>query len=262
MKFNFTVLLCFLSFVSFGQSDDHWSGLPLFKSAFEKEGMTFPKPFGVGVASMYMNQDYRMTNMQINGEDIDFFRINKATGNDLIVMPRLDVWLFPFLNAYVFAGGISGQLDMNVSVQDPDIPIIQFDVPLNFQYTGMYFGAGANITMALNNWFTMVDGNYSRTQLSSFDSQLKMLMISARFGYIKPVNSKNWMFWIGTMYQGIEQRLQQEQDGSLISVEVAADRPLNLLLGTKYDISKSIGFMVEAGFVGRTQLIGHVEYRF
>lgn len=264
IKYIFIVILIFELLPSqvVGQSESHWSGLPLYKRAFEKKGVKFPKPFGVGLASMYMTQDYRMTNMSIQGQKIDFFNINKATGTDLILMPRVDVWLLPFLNAYAFAGSISGQLDMNVTVQDPDVPIIQFDVPMNFEYSGFYYGIGSTITMASNNWFTMIDGNYSKAQLDSFDSKLSMLMLSARFGYMGKLNSKKMMVWMGTMYQNLEQTLEQIYDGEKVSVDVAALEPLNLLLGTRYEFNEQFAFVFEAGFIGRTQVIGHVEYRF
>lgn len=262
MRFLFLFKLLFFGTILFGQSNSHWSGLPLLKSSFQKAGVEFPRPIGVGVAFMYMSQDYRMDNMRIDGNPLDFFRVNKAAGNDFIVMPRIDVWVLPFLNAYVFVGSISGQLDLDVRVQDPDIPPINFNVPLSFEYTGTYYGLGSNLTLASNNLFTMVDANYANAKLSEFNSKLKMTMVSARFGYIKSMGENKMMLWLGTMYQDMQQTLEQVQDGALVSIDVAAAVPLNLLFGSKYDFNDRFGIMLEIGFFERKQLLAHAEYRF
>lgn len=244
--------------VVFGQKST--SSLPLLRSKFVADSVELPKPVGMGLAFLAMRQHYEMKDLKINGESVDFFRVNKAYGNDAIVMPRVDVWLLPFLNLYAFAGAINGELDMNVHVRDPDLTEVEFDLPLNFQYTGAYYGLGTSVMIAHRSLFTMLDGNYAKAKLDNLDAELIMYMTSARFGYISQTKNK-YMLWIGTMYQDVDQTLNQVSDGNNVQARVKIRDPMNLLIGARY-VFHRFAIVGEVGGLGREQVLVSAEYRF
>lgn len=257
-----TLIVLLLSFYSctfvLGQSSN--IPLPFFKDKFASDSVQLPLPIGAGGAFLAMKQHYAMTDLKLNGNSIDYFTVNKSQGTDVILMPRIDAWVLPFLNVYAFAGVIDGQLDMNVHVLDKDLPEIEFDLPLLFKYTGAYYGLGTSVVLSQNHVFTMIDGNYAKAKLDNLNSELIMYMTTARFGYISH-KKNNTMIWIGTMYQDVNQTLSQMSDGDEIQATVNVKEPMNLLIGARYNI-KRFGFVAEMGGLGRSQLILSAEVRF
>lgn len=243
-------------FLSNGQK--HSKKLPFFKDKFVKDSAVLPKPIGTGLAILYMNQGFKMEKININGQAVDFFEVNKVDGQDMIAMPRVDLWLLPFLNVYGFVGYIKGELETNIHVQDPDFDEINFDLPMTFQYTGAYYGLGASLAFGQKNFFTLLDGNYAIAKLSNINDSLTMYMTSARFGYA--FNPK-WSTWIGTMYQDVNQTLTQKYEDLEMQVTVGVKHPMNYLIGTKYSFG-DFNLVIEGGFIGRTQALTSLEYRF
>jgi hypothetical protein len=169
---------------------------------------------------------------------------------------------------YVFGGYTQGFLDATVNVHDPVFDFINFDVPLQFEYTGTLFGAGGTIAAGYKQVFGMIDANYSTAKLSTFGSELDMFMLSGRIGYLHQAANSIIIVWSGAMYQDMDQTLEQEfqlgEPAELhrIKVDVGAKHPVNMLLGARFEYKKRYGVTLEGGFIGRKQIILNLEYRF
>lgn len=246
---------------------DHWSGLPLLSKTFsEKFGYEAPNPFGASLGLFVMSQEFTMDKVSIDGKPVENFAFTKARGNDITLMPRLDVWVLPFLNVYGMGGAIQGLMDVEVTV---DIPVLgPLQVPLEFEYKGSMFGGGATMAGGYKFLFVMLDANYSKAKLNTFDSELDMLMASGRLGVVTEGEDWMTMFWVGGMYQNMDQYLEQEfilvegDPKSLMGINVSVKDEWNMLIGGRIQVGKRIGILVEGGFFGRQQVFTNLEYRF
>lgn len=251
----FVVIYC-----SAALAQDGNSKLPFLKNKFASDSVKLPEPVGIGVSGLVMSQQYIMTDLRLDGEPVDFFNVSQANGMDVIAMPRVDVWVLPFFNAYAFAGVIKGTLDLKVNGYDKDIPEFNFELPLQFDYTGAYYGLGASVVLANKNVFAMLDANYSQAKLTNLDAELTMYMTSGRFGY-QTLKNNNLMLWIGTMHQDVNQTMKQMSGGLEVQTTVKVKEPLNFLIGSRYTV-ENWGFVAEFGGVGRSQALLSVERRF
>ena len=75
-------------------------------------------------------------------------------------------------------------------------------------------------------------------------------------------------FWVGGMYQDVEQTIKGRVRISQISkpvefeVKQKADKPWNMTLGMLCNVTPHIDLVVEGGFSGREQILTSLGYRF
>lgn len=114
---------------------------------------------------------------------------------------RIDMWVFPFLNIYGLVGHTRGSSVSNVSVDaDPtrysgiDRVIASSvhqlyqsgelqDIDFTLDFKGTTRGTGITLAGGYENWFALVDTNYTRTDFDILDGKISALTVSPRVGY-------------------------------------------------------------------------------
>lgn len=241
--------------------------LPLYAESFEKYGYKAPLPFGAALGVMSISQDFVMDGIRVGGQDVEAFSISSARGSNNILMPRVDMWLLPFLDLYVLGGTMAGTMNINVTLYD--IPLLgDRNLPIEFEFEGWMLGGGATLAGGYKFLFAMLDGNYSQVSASTFESKIDMAMFSARLGVATSGTGWEAMFWAGGMYQNMDQTIEGQQqlglggDPVLIQVDVGAKDPWNMVIGSRLQAGRHLALLMEAGFIGRRQLFANLEYRF
>ena len=241
--------------------------LPLLAGTFEEYGYKSPLPFGASLGVMFSNQNFVMDGLRVDGQPVEAFAISSSRGSNFMLMPKVDMWLLPFLDLYAFGGLMTGIMNINVALYD--LPLIgDQNLPLEFEFDGGMLGGGATLAGGYKWVFAMVDGNYSKVDLSTFESKLDMFMASGRLGVVTSGSGWDAMFWAGGMYQDMDQTLEDYQQigltgtEALIQVDVGVRDPWNMVVGGRLQAGRRLALLVETGFSGRKQLFANIEYRF
>ena len=252
---------------------ERWSDfLPIWGKALREMGYELPLPFGVSASWITMDHGMQANNLSlvINGESYALNRIDinnmEADSNNMSL--RFDVWLLPFLNLYALAGETTGEFSGTVDI--PRIPGVIPDpvsVPFELDYDGTSVGAGTTIAGGYENFFGVLDINYTETDLDFVLDKAEALTTSVRLGWNGKIKKWNGGFWVGAMHQDIDQRWRFPivQGGLEIIAEVdtEADQSVNYLLGARWNIIQEVEVMMEyGGFADRKQMLVSASYRF
>lgn len=199
------------------------------------------------------------------------------------------MWVLPFLNLYGLLGYTDGTSTAPIKCKagrptgilnplnklcgrnsDETRKIGDF----NLDYEGVTYGVGMTLAGGVGNWFSIVDMNFTRTDLDILTGQIDSLVISPRIGYRFRPQGKELRVWVGGMYQGV----QQEMGGDLsdiLSGDIATiagdgtfdvDQELesewNTTIGANYVINRNWDLVTEFGFGDRTSYLAVLEYRY
>lgn len=251
----------------YGQSFE----LPLWRSEVEARGYTLPKPFGLNLSYMALEQK-----AQVNQIDLDIPKLSDAIGfkADLanqtmsVTTLRGDVWLLPFLNLYALAGKTRGESQANVDVELFNRPLIK-DLPFTINLDGNLFGGGFTLVGGLKQWFALVDASRTYTTLTVVDGSVATTVISPRIGYDFTQKGIPMRLWVGSMYQDVEQVLTGDLSkiiGSKFSgsyrVEQSLLSPWNGIAGLQYQFHPNVYGLVEVGFGQRKSAFATLDLRF
>src|SRR5262245_142822 len=178
---------------------DYHNIFPLLGRKAIERGFDLPKPVGLNVLGLYMNQGIEITDLGLSTganpiEPIDFIGFGTNTSTVYSANLRLDLWVLPFLNVYGFAG--RAQANTKVEVSAPISFTSEVDQP------GNYGGIGLTGAMGLKRNFIAADINWSWSDFEKLDEPVFGRVFSARFGRtIKLGGPKRASFWVGTMNQ-------------------------------------------------------------
>ncbi|RKR64379.1 hypothetical protein C7387_1073 [Yokenella regensburgei] len=293
-------------------ADDSDSTFPIWGDEARARGYTLPLPFGANLSYMNIRQDVNVDSISFSGLmlgshpipssmfiiDAGHTRESSKTEN-----LRLDMWVFPFLNVYGLVGHTRGSSISNVSVNsDPSQysgldrlisgAVHQLyqsgqlqDIDFKLDFKGVTWGSGFTLAGGYQNWFALVDTNYTRTDFDILDGSISALTVSPRVGYRfafdGPAGPSHLGIWIGSMYQDV----QQEFKGSLSDLQMPAElqplinavdqngdgrfsvkqhltSPWNMLVGAQYEITQNFNVLTEIGFKERNSFFIAGEYRF
>ncbi|EIO5013886.1 hypothetical protein LQN31_003792 [Salmonella enterica] len=285
---------------------------PIWGDEAKARGYSIPLPFGVNVSYMNMRQNIDVDSISFSGLALgnhaiptDMFNIDAGSTRERSKTEnlRLDMWVFPFLNIYGLVGHTRGSSVSKVSVDaDPSrytgvdrliaSSVHQLnqsgdlkDIDFILDFKGTTWGTGITLAGGYENWFALVDTNYTRTDFDILDGKISALTVSPRVGYRfrfqGPVGESHLSLWVGSMYQNV----QQEFRGSLSDLHMPAElQPLintvnqndngrfdvkqkltalwNMLLGSQYEITPQFNVLTEIGFNERNSFFIAGEYRF
>ena len=253
--------------------EERWSSfLPIWAEEARQRGYDLPLPFGVTANVMFMKQDYDVERIELDIGEIhldlpDSVVGGYVSGEDLSTVMRFGAWIFPFLNIYAIAGYTQGETSTHVT-----IPVgsrgKSISFPYKLDYKGPTLGCGATLATGMRHVFTVFDLNYTETYLDIADSEITALVFSPRIGWQDMIGSWKGSFWVGSMYQDIEQTIKGRARISQIprpvdfDVKQKAAKPWNMTLGMLCNPTPSTNFTVEAGFIGRDQILTSLGYRF
>lgn len=285
---------------------------PVWGEEAKARGYDIPQPFGVNVSHMNIRQNVDVDSIAFSGLSlgnhlipdtmfaIDVGNTRERSTTDNV---RLDLWVFPFLNVYGLLGHTEGSSVSAVAVDaDPgsfsgvDRVIAQAvhrmhqsgdlqGIDFTLKFKGVTWGGGITLAGGYNDWFALVDTNYTRTDFDILDGKISALTVSPRVGYRFHLpgiaGPSHLSLWVGSMYQDV----QQEFKGSLADLSMPAalvplinsvnqngqgrftvnqhlTSPWNLMAGMQYEITQNFNVLAEVGFDERNSFFIAGEYRF
>ena len=258
--------------------------LPLWGERARERGFELPLPFGSGALFTYMEQSVSIDNIDVSfqGAPVAGMQVSEADSRDSNVSFRGDFWLFPFMDLYGVVGYTDGRAEVAIEgagLVIGGIPIPDFDIQNEMDYTGNTYGGGATLAAGYKYFFGLLDVNYTLTDLDIAHSEVKTLTASPRLGLLLESRAKGQgVVYIGAMYIEFDQSLRgsirladiDPQLGQLVGdvpmeylVEFTAKEALNFLLGGSWEINKRWSLQAEVGgLANRKQITTGGMFRF
>ncbi|MGR5238954.1 TonB-dependent receptor [Vibrio alfacsensis] len=243
---------------------------PIWKEEAQARGYELPKPFGLNLSYMGMEQGINVDSIALTGlGGIEtLFDMEAGSGKQAsdVMTLRADMWLFPFLNLYGLVGTLDGYSETDVSVKIFGESIGKF--PFRLDLDGYTYGGGFVLAGGYEQWFALVDASYTQTSLNVIDGAIDAIVVSPRVGYNFHQNGIPVRVWLGAMYQNV----QQELSGSLEQVDIPLNGRFNVkqrlasewntIAGLQYQINESWYLLSEAGFGERQSIFFSLDRRF
>jgi hypothetical protein len=244
---------------------------PLYKSLLD--GKDFLEPYGVNLVLFDLQGKWDVQNFSAAVGDNEVASLSgQANVHPTTFGPRFDLWLFPFMNVFVTAGG----LKLNVRVTGFDVPlavtkippeVIRGDINFDLDFTGYYGGGGFVLMYAWRQVFVSMDYSTVWTHLKSSQSgvegsELRTDTGSFRLGY----NAGAVQPYIGARYvkkiDHFEGTVAGPNDQPLtFAVDLRAPA-WNYQVGVHSIVARHYEIVVEAGFGERTHGLVNLGYRF
>jgi len=278
---------------------------PIFGKRLAKRGLTFPKPWGVGVNYAYANQLVNITDVNIAVDDGDFVNLDdiiefqEVRSQVQVMNLRGDLWLFPFWNVYALGNFVAESRTKTV-ISEP------FAFEAGAIQPGGGGGFGTTLAFGFAGFFGTLDFNFTWNKMEKLADPVSTFLFTPRvgknFGKVGPVNLTTW---VGAMRQEIGSNtlgsirlrdtiegpsdefigrvtdwydtlgpLQQAVVEQVVEGLQAADPTIhyrlnknlasewNMVIGADIGITENLFLRTEVGFIGRTQFIWGMNYRF
>lgn len=269
-------------------SSQYSRAFPIWAQEAIDLGHQLPKPYGFSMTYMNMDQPLVVDSVSFSGlggvDELLSIKGSEAHQDSKTLTLRGDVWVLPFLNLYGVLGHTEGssvaqvQLEADWSSLFPGLCQINpcnaisdpFDFELNFK--GMTYGVGGTLVGGVDNWFALLDVNYTNTNLDILDGEISSIVVSPRMGYRMTHGSNEIQIWVGAMYQNVEQTFS----GYLADIGVVIpgatkgkfevnqhlEDKWNGLIGGQMSLANDIDLLMEIGFGTRASGMISVGYRF
>ncbi|HEY9113179.1 MAG TPA: hypothetical protein VIN10_00680 [Bacteroidales bacterium] len=265
---------------------------PFCGKKLRQKGNSLSFPFGVGIQSMFMEQEFIASNLQLSNDmnDItataDTIYQNTVSGYKQLTT-RLDVWLFSFLNIYGIVGYTRGQTSPDLTVPyilvnipgfEPIVIDTTFEIHDELKYQGPTYGGGATLSAGYKSFFFVLDYNYTVTVPNDVYSKIYTHSFSPKTGiFLGKIKSKlSGNLWLGAMYLSNNQDFSGQINVSEIapgleyffgeaatySGNITAVNQWNMLIGASIVLANHHYLTVETGFIGRKQLMLMYNFRF
>lgn len=266
---------------------------PLFGKKASENNRTHPLPFGVGINSLYYNQKYNASNLYLTTDSSNIRAradslYQNTTAYELKASVRPNFWLFPFLNIYGIIGYTKGVISPNLTIPYviiENIPVIDslrvdtsFSITDEIGYVGPTYGVGATLSKGFRYWFIMADYNYSVTDPTDLDDNLKNHFFSPKIGVFLGKQNKNVFgaIWLGAMYIYNDQSFTGKVNVNDInpnfvplfgeeatySGSITANSRWNFIIGGSFVIKFKHHITIEAGYFERKQISIGYDFRF
>lgn len=246
--------------------DRYERNFPIWAQEAIDLGHELPKPYGFSMSYMKMDQPLIVDSVALSGlygilDRLDI-GTSTATQESETLTFRADTWVLPFLNVYGILGYTQGNSTAMVSLG-------KFETPFDLDFKGGTYGAGTTIVGGIDNWFAMVDINYTYTALNILDGDIRTVVVSPRVGYRWKFKGHDMQLWTGAMYQNIDQIFEGNIkditplniDGKF-KVEQHLEDKWNGLIGGQAAITSNVDLLLEAGIGTRRSMMVSLGYRF
>ena len=188
-------------------------------------GFDLPKPYGISIIPVVMNQDMILTNLDLSindgaVNDIDFISFGTPSSESNSLQVKLDAWLFPFMNIYGTFGWVDGGARMPVIFKgsdllsaiglgarcdggplQPEMCVRTIAAEVNPSFQGKNFTVGANLATGWKKMFVVLPFSYTWTDLEGKDDSVEAINISPRVGVTSDIGGWGAMStYIGATY--------------------------------------------------------------
>jgi hypothetical protein len=265
-----------LSSTSFAQD----SIFPILGEQAAQRGYTLPKPYGLSLSYMDISNPVIIDNINLAGGIGDIIDIDakQAQFEGSNVTLRGDVWLLPFMNVYGILGYTQAQSTAEIdSISIIGIPIPAEDAKFTLDMSGITYGVGTTVVGGINNWFALLDLNYTYTDIDAIDGSIKTFVAAPRVGYRwQYTGGRELRVFVGAMYQDVQQHLSGDIkalgldlgdmnfliDDTRFEVSQRSKQKWNALAGFQYSLNRDWDVLAEAGFGQRKSAFVSLGRRF
>ncbi|BBM67338.1 hypothetical protein VA249_39840 [Vibrio alfacsensis] len=271
MKLRSLFLACSCLFTGIANADS--ISLPIWKEEAEALGYTLPKPFGLNLSYMSMEQGINVNsialkNVKLGPLNLDGLPLEAGAGKQAtdVMTLRADVWLFPFLNLYGLVGTLDGYSETTVKLKVFGHTLLE--TPFRLDLDGYTYGGGFVLAGGYKQLFALVDASYTQTNLNVIDGAIDAIVVSPRIGYDFNNHGVPVRFWVGAMYQNVEQELAGtlKQAGINLPGRFEVKQQLtsewNTIAGMQYQFNEDWYLLGEAGFGDRKSIFFSIDRRF
>lgn len=207
---------------------------PIWGRKAIERGFDLPKPFGINVIGMYIDQGIEISNLSLSTGDnprvpIDAIKFGDNTSTIATASLRADLWVFPFLNTYVMGGAAKSNTTVNV------VTPAAFESSVD--QTGDYFGTGLTGAFGIKRNFAVVDVNWAWSFLEKLDDAVRSRVLSMRLGRsMKLGPDKRLNLWVGAM----NVKFATETNGSInLSEAIPLGRPMRSTTSSRISTIRS-----------------------
>ena len=182
---------------------------PLLGRKAIERGIDLPKPLGIGIAALWVNQGIEISDLALSTGDapvetIDVVKFGDNSSTILTTNVRADLWVLPFLSVY----GLYGLARSNTTVEVTAPIAFSSSVDQN----GDYFGTGLTGAFGFKRVLVAADVNWAWTKLEKLSEPVTSRVVSLRLGRAFKVSPRNRAnVWLGTM----NVKFKSETDGSI-----------------------------------------------
>ena len=272
--------------------------LPFLGKEATKMGYKLPRPVGVAAFVYAHSQNMEFTGLQVGydgGKKADLNSLfdlqnSKVTQTTYMPLFKADVWIFPFLNVMVIAGGgqndLNGELVINEDkrkfVNDlgdafnnlpgwlidwPNIPNVPRAMPIKTTITSEVYGGGLTLAGGVGNFNLSVNYQLMFTKIVEANTTNMVNVVSPLLGYMAPFGVN---FMLGAQGQFYNTKLSgfielEDTNGDMHTLDYNVDfEPIqwNAILGVYKTFAKHWEMSFQAGFGDRTSLTAILGYRF
>ncbi|GMQ47296.1 hypothetical protein [Vibrio sp. 10N] len=274
----FIVLVTVLTLSSTSLAQD--SIFPIWGEQAAQRGYTLPKPYGLSLSYMDISNPVTIDNINLAGGVGDIIDIDakQAQFEGSNVTLRGDVWLLPFMNVY----GILGYTQAQSTADIDSISIIGISIPVEdakftLDMSGITYGVGTTVVGGINNWFALLDLNYTYTDIDAIDGSIKTFVAAPRVGHRWQYDGgRELRVFVGAMYQDVQQHLSGDIkalgldlgdmnfliDDTRFEVSQRSEQKWNALAGFQYSLNRDWDVLAEAGFGQRKSAFVSLGRRF
>ena len=191
---------------------------PIWGRQALERGYNLPTPLGFNVGWFGAEQNIIISDLAIgfNGppEPAGFIAFEKAESKITNWNARVDLWVLPFLNAYLMGGTGTGQT--KVFISEP----VQFTTEVEFK--GSNVGVGLTGVYGFGGNFVVADLNHQWAFSSLLEAAVPVNVFSGRLGRAFRIGDRSKRMkgtaWLGTMFQNMK-------NGTVGSVDLATVFP-------------------------------------
>lgn len=260
-------------------------------------GYDLPRPYGVKALYSYVNQDQELRGLKVGfsggeKEPYEFVAFENASSKSDSYQLIGDLWLFPFMNLFAYAGNLEGdapmdvildgngmldQLGINCSLpgnvaicrilQDREITL-----PIDADFSGVNYGAGFTLAGAWKGFFFTLPVSFSWIDMDTTTAEGRsVISASPRAGrLINLGRGGNLALYAGVSYLDSDLRVHGSLaiPGTDVTIDYTVDQsnsdPWAGLAGANWDINGRWSLQAEyTGFTGsRESWIASLTWRF
>ena len=189
---------------------------PVYGRQAIERGFDLPLPLGFNVGFFSMEQGLTLNNLGLgfNGpaQDIEFIKFKDASAKVNNINARVDLWVFPFLNAYLMGGYGFGETKVNIA--EP----VEFSTTAEF--TGANIGVGTTFAFGFRRNVVIADFNHQWAFSSLLNAPVPANIFSPRLARAFRIGPRSKQtrgtVWVGAMLQS----LKAETNGTINLADV------------------------------------------
>ncbi|GAB1622253.1 lipoprotein [Agarivorans albus] len=278
----------------------HWDrALPFFGQRVIELGHDLPRPIGISFIYASTSQNMELYDLSVRNKEgeyvpIEFVPFEDNTNESYTPQIKLDAWVFPFMNVFGSVGKVSGDANVNFSLNGDDLLSqlgIECDTArgqdrrrcdrwegnntdtynVNVSMEGVSYTLGTVLAAGWSNYFVSVPISFTKMTMDNRSIDGNVIAISPRVGKVFPFqNGTSLAVYAGASYMDNEvhitghQKVPGSDEGIDYQISQRTDDLWEPLIGANYNFDQKWSAFVEwtGTNEGRKQFTGGINRRF